>query len=193
MLNVFHTGSVFFLASYIKDNFNGNHLVNTVFYKVLANLFKKKKTLFWVKFDRFLWSYASCPAQKSPYNSLPGSRLARKSNKVASLIALFFSYCASQCVTGFLHCFLWYIVAENHQVSSWSISLLFGSNNPMDKRVVTTVCQVSKCGFKIYIYSNIECFNFEVRGNPPSCTEETVSQTKKLDHLQYSFKLKQCL
>lgn len=43
MLNVFHTGSVFFLASYIKDNFNGNHLVNTVFYKVLANLFLKKK------------------------------------------------------------------------------------------------------------------------------------------------------
>lgn len=38
VLNVFHTGSIFFLASYIKDNFNGNHLVNTVFYKVLANL-----------------------------------------------------------------------------------------------------------------------------------------------------------
>lgn len=88
---------------------------------------------------------------------------------------------------------LFMIYCSREPSSSWSISLLFGSNNPMDKRVVTTVCQVSKCGFKIYIYSNIECFNFEVRGNPPSCTEETVSQTKKLDHLQYSFKLKQCL
>lgn len=186
-------GLFFFSRATSKTTLMAITLWTLCFIKFLLTYLKKKKTLFWVKFDRFLWSYASCPAQKSPYNSLPGSRLARKSNKVASLIALFFSYCASQCVTGFLHCFLWYIVAENHQVSSWSISLLFGSNNPMDKRVVTTVCQVSKCGFKIYIYSNIECFNFEVRGNPPSCTEETVSQTKKLDHLQYSFKLKQCL
>lgn len=186
-------GLFFFSRATSKTTLMAITLWTLCFIKFLLTYLKKKKTLFWVKFDRFLWSYASCPAQKSPYNSLPGSRLARKSNKVASLIALFFSYCASQCVTGFLHCFLWYIVAENHQVSSWSISLLFGSNNPMDKRVVTTVCQVTKCGFKIYIYSNIECFNFEVRGNPPSCTEETVSQTRKLDHLQYSFKLNQCL
>lgn len=185
-------GLFFFSRATSKTTLMAITLWTLCFIKFLLTYFFLK-TLFWVKFDRFLWSYASCPAQKSPYNSLPASRLARKSNKVASLIALFFSYCASQCVTGFLHCFLWYIVAENHQVSSWSISLLFGSNNPMDKRVVTTVCQVSKCGFKIYIYSNIECFNFEVRGNPPSCTEETVSQTRKLDHLQYSFKLKQCL
>lgn len=186
-------GLFFFSRATSKTTLMAITLWTLCFIKFLLTYLKKKKTLFWVKFDRFLWSYASCPAQKSPYNSLPGSRLARKSNKVASLIALFFSYCASQCVTGFLHCFLWYIVAENHQVSSWSISLLFGSNNPMDKRVVTTVCQVTKCGFKIYIYSNIECFNFEVRGNPPLCTEETVSQTRKLDHLQYSFKLNQCL